>query len=79
VIGVIGPVGDEAAQLANPSQQGTGDADVVDVASCQEQGMRPTLAITQGVELARFAPARLAERLEVGPPFAPPAERCALM
>ena len=35
------------AQLANLSQQAAGDADVVDVAGCQKQGVRPTVAIAQ--------------------------------
>ena len=37
------------------------------------------MLVAQRVKLARLAAARVAERLEIGPPFPPPAERCALM
>jgi hypothetical protein len=79
VIGVVGTVCEEALEAPDPAEQGAREADIVDVAGRQEQDMGSATDIAQGVELARFAPARLTERLEVGPPFAPPAERCALM
>jgi hypothetical protein len=40
---------------------------------------RPALLVGQAVELAGPSAARGADRLDEGPPFAPPAERCALM
>jgi len=79
MVGVVAAVGDQAADRAGPVQQGAGEADVVDVSGCQQQYAGPPLTIGQGVELARLAAAREAERLGIGPPFAPPAERWALM
>lgn len=79
MIGVVASIGDQPGYWSGPLQQGAGDADVVDVAGGQQQDARSALAVTQRVELAGLAAARLAERLEVGPPFAPPAERWALM
>src|SRR5712664_238632 len=78
-MGSVAAIGDEAANRTDPLQQGPCDADIVDVAGRQQQGQRPAQPIAQRMELVRPAPARLADRLEVGPPFPPPAERWALM
>lgn len=75
MVGVVAPVGDQAGDWPGPLEQGAGDADIVDVAGGQQQDAGPALAVAQRVELAGLAAPRLAERLEVGPPFAPPAER----
>ena len=75
MVGVVAAIGDQAADRSGSLQQSTGDADVVDIARSQQQDTRPTQAVAQRVELAGLAAARLTERLEVGPPFAPPAER----
>ena len=79
MVGVVAAVGDQASHWAGPLEQGAGDADVVDIAGTQQQDAGAAQAVCQGVELARLAAAREAERLDVGPPFAPPAERWALM
>lgn len=79
MVGVVAAVGDQALYRTGLLEQGAGDADVVDIAGTQQQDPGAPQAIGQGVELARLAAAREAERLGVGPPFAPPAERWALM
>jgi len=75
VVGIVAPISEQPGHRSRPLQQGAGDADVVDVAGAQQQDARPSLAVAQRVEFAGLAAARLAERLDVGPPFAPPAER----
>jgi hypothetical protein len=57
-----------------PSERGQRCAVII-----QQQSQCAALPIAQRVELARLAAARLADRLEVGPPFPPPAELWALM
>ena len=79
MVGIVSAVGNQTAYRTDPLQQGPCDADVVDVAGRQQQGTRSALPVGQRVEFARLATARLAERLEIGPPFPPPAERCALI
>ncbi len=79
MVGVVASIGDQPPHRTDPLQQGPCDADVVDVAGGQQEGTGTALVVGQRMELARLAATRLAERLEVGPPFAPPAERWALM
>ena len=79
MIGVVAAIGDQPSHRTGGLEEGPRDADIVDVTGRQQQDPRPPLTVGQRVELARFAAARLPERLEVGPPFPPPAERCALM
>lgn len=75
MVGVVAAIGDQAVDWPGLLQEGAGDADIVDVAGGQQQDAGPSLAVAQRVEFAGLAAARLAERLDVGPPFAPPAER----
>ena len=79
MIGIVAAIGDEATNRPDLLQQGPRDTDIVDVAGRQQQSQRPAQPVAQRVELARPGPARLADRLEVGPLFPPLAERCALM
>ena len=75
MVGIVAAIGEQAGDRTRPPEKGAGDADVVDVAGGQQQDTWPTVAVAQRVEFAGLAAPRLAERLEVGPPFAPPAER----
>ena len=59
--------------------QGTCHGHVVDVAGRQHEQARPALSVGQSVQLTGATPAGDAYGLAEGPPFAPPAERCALM
>jgi hypothetical protein len=78
MIGVVAAVGDQPTDRPGTLDQVGCDGDVVGVAGRQKQNARPPLFIGQRVELARPAAARVADRLEEGPPFPPAAERCAL-
>lgn len=79
VIGVIAAVGDQAADRQAMIEQIGCHGDIVDVASAEQQHARAPLSVGQPVELRCPAAARPADRLREGPPFAPPAERWALM
>ena len=78
MVGIIGTVGHQPSERAGAIEKACCDRDVVDVAGSQDEDARPALGIGERVELAGAATARLAERLLEGPPFPPPAERCAL-
>ena len=78
MVGIIGTVGHQPSERAGAIEKACCDRDVVDVAGSQDEDARPALGIGERVELAGAAAARFAERLLEGPPFPPPAERCAL-
>jgi hypothetical protein len=69
VVGIVATIGNQTPYRTASLQQGSGDADVVDVAGGQQQDTWPALTVGQRMELARLAAARLAERLEVCPPL----------
>ena len=75
MVGVITAIGNKPANRPRRLQQGASNRDVIDIASCKHQNAGPASAIAQREELARPATARLPDRLEIGPPFPPPAER----
>ena len=77
--GVIGAVGDEAQWAGHHSQQRTGTVEVMNIASGEFEGAGPTALVGQRVDFRRAAAARAPDRRAEGPPFAPAAERCALM
>ena len=79
MVGVVGPIRDQAPDGQALLEQAGGHGDVVDVARTELQDARAALGVGQRVELGRPAAARAADRLREGPPFAPPAERWALM
>ena len=78
MVGIIGTVGHQPSERAGAIEKACCDRDVVDVAGSQDEDARPALGVGERVELARAAAPGLAERLLEGPPFPPPAERCAL-
>jgi hypothetical protein len=49
------------------------------IARCKLERDRPTVIVGQRVDLGRTAAARAPDGIAEGPPFAPAAERCALM
>ena len=49
------------------------------IAGAQKQDPRAPVCIGQRVDFGRAPAARAADRLAIGPPFPPPAERWALM
>ncbi len=79
-IGVVAAIGNEPIEAPGGRlDQLRRHGHVVDVAGREHQQARPALGIGQSVELAGAAAARDAYGLRESPPFAPPAERCALM
>lgn len=79
MVGIVAAVGNEAAERADSADQVGGDSDVVDVAGGQQQDPGPALGVGQAVELRRAPATRAADGLREVPPFAPAAERWALM
>src|SRR5690606_16474233 len=79
MVGVIAPVGDQAADWTRGSHQGGGHGDVIDIAGRQQQHAGAADVIGKTMYLAGLAATRAAYRLDEGPPFPPAAERCALM
>ena len=74
------------ASIRHQPPEGTGGLDqvarhddVVGVAGAEQQDARPALIVHQAMDLGRPAAARAAYALDEGPPFAPAAERWALM
>lgn len=76
--GVIGPVGEQATGCAGDGEQVPGTGEIVGVAGCQRERERSALAVGQRVNFGGTTTARAPDRIAIGPPFAPPAERCAL-
>ena len=79
MVGVVSAICDEPMDRSGKIEKGGSDGDVVDVAGGQQQDARTPFLVGQRVELARPAPARVADGLDERPPFPPAAERCALM
>ena len=76
---VIGAVSQQAAGRTGDGQQIARAGQVVGVAGGQDQREGPSPLIGQGVNLGGTTTARAPDAVMEGPPFAPAAERCALM
>ena len=76
--GIVGTVGEEAAWRAGDVEEFACSLEVMHIAGGQHQGKRSPLVVGQRVDLGRTAPTRSADGIVERPPFAPPAERCAL-
>ena len=77
--GVIGAVRQQTALGTTDFEQRPGALEVMDVAGCENEGDRAACVVCQRVELRRPAAARGANGMMTSPPFAPAAERWALM
>jgi len=77
--GIVGPVGEQPRGCRDALQQGGGADQVMDIARRQGEGDGAAALIGQGVNLSRPSAARSADGVLEVPPFAPAAERCALM
>ena len=77
--GIIGSVGDDALRPKPQGEQAASTVEVVNVSSCDQQGIRSPDLIGQRVDFGGLSPARAADGVVEGPPFAPAAERWALM
>ena len=78
-VGVIGPVSENSLGAMAHGKQATGSGEVVDVAGRDQQDMGATDIIGQRVYFGRLPAARATDGVVEGPPFAPAAERWALM
>ena len=75
MVDIIGLVADQAAAWRRRSDERCRPFDVGDLAAGQEDGVRPTLAVDERVDLGRAPAPAAADRLLALPPFAPDAER----
>jgi hypothetical protein len=60
-------------------EQAAGSVEVVNVSSRDQQGIWTSDLVGQRVDFGRLSPTRAADGVVEGPPFAPDAERWALM
>lgn len=77
--GVIGSVGQQAARTADHSDQDACTDQVVGIARRDHEGEWPADVVGQRVDFGRLAATRMTDGIVEGPPFAPAAERWALM
>ena len=78
-IGVIGSVGQQTAGQWDCRQKIACGEQVVAVTRCDQEGDRAAAILGQRMDFGGAAAARAADRLLEVPPFAPAAERWALM
>jgi hypothetical protein len=78
-VGIISPVGENSLGPMAHREQATHSDKVVDVAGCDQQDVGAADIIGQRVDFGRLSAARTADGVVEGPPFAPAAERWALM
>jgi len=77
--GVIGPVGENSLGPMAHGEQATHPDEVVDITGRDQQDMGTADIIGQRVDFGRLTAARATDGVVEGPPFAPAAERWALM
>ena len=75
---VIGAVSQKLARRGSQLEQGGGSHQVVRVARRQDERSGPPQVVGQRVDFRGPSAAGGADGVVEGPPFAPPAERCAL-
>ena len=78
-VGVIGPVSEQSSGCRDCRQQIARSRQIMAIARCDQKGDRAATILGQRVDFCRAAAARAADRVVEVPPFAPAAERCALM
>jgi hypothetical protein len=79
VIGVVGSIGQETRDRSCGVNQVSSHGDVVGIAGAQQKNPRPADFVGQPMELGGSPPSGTAYGLGEVPPFAPAAERWALM
>ena len=77
--GIIGSVGDYAFRPMTHGEQAAASVQVVNVPGRDQQSMWASNIVGQRVDFGRLSPTRAADGVVEGPPFAPDAERWALM
>ena len=76
---IVSSVGQQSARQAGCSQELSGAGEIVSVAGGDEKRKRAPQIVGQRMDFGRPPAPRAADRVTKGPPFAPAAERCALM
>lgn len=76
---IVSAIGQQSARQAGGGQELSGAGQIVSVAGRNEERKRAPQIIGQRVDFGRAAAPRPTDRVTEGPPFAPAAERCALM
>lgn len=76
---IISAVGKKPLGLMPSRQKATRPFEIVNVSCRDQQGMRAAEIVGQGVDLGRLPATRAADGVVERPPFAPAAERWALM
>jgi hypothetical protein len=77
-IAVVSGVGGQAGARRNSADQRCRHPDIAQIAGRHFDGDGASAFVNNGVDFRRAAAARAADRLRLGPPFPPAAERCAL-
>jgi len=77
--GVVGTVGDQLPRRGDAPEQRRHADQIVGLPGGEAEGQRPSGMIGYGVNFGRPSAARSADGVLEVPPFAPAAERCALM
>jgi hypothetical protein len=77
-VAVIGGIGGAQASRRQRFQEAAGDGCVAALAGRYFERDGTAATIDNSMDFCRSPAARAADRLEVGPPFPPAAERCAL-
>ncbi len=75
---VIGSIRQELAARRYEFEHCAHADQIVRISRCQNQGPGSAKVVGQGVDFRRSPAARGSDGVVEGPPFAPPAERCAL-
>ena len=78
-IGIVGPVSEQSPGRRDCRQQIARGRQIMAIAGRDQKGDRAATILGQRVDFCRAAAARAAYRVVEVPPFAPPAERWALM
>lgn len=77
--GIVGPVGDQLPGCGDASEERPQTDQIVGLPGRNGEGQWPPDMISYGMNFGRPAAARSADGVLEVPPFAPAAERCALM
>ena len=77
--GIIGSVGDQLAGRGDAVQQGGHTNQIVDLSWGDDESDGPANGVGYGMNFGRPSAARSADGVGEVPPFAPAAERCALI
>lgn len=76
---IVGAVREQTATRPHDVEDSPCAGQIMDVARRERESDRPAEIVGQGVDFRRAPAARGANGMMMSPPFAPAAERCALM